>query len=157
MTTLYDLPEGSGRRFLFGLFGRDHDEEKCEKDGCGDCAIIVQFDSAMQEKDRQIHQLRGTLEETEAVKTSAEALLVKAIRREDELASLLDASHPRIGRPRHCGREGCRVCVLLERYGREKVITREENPCKHDWTPINLSPGFDSQCKKCGLKADHGT
>lgn len=27
----------------------------------------------------------------------------------------------------------------------------------HAWTPINLSPGFDSQCKRCGLKADFGT
>jgi hypothetical protein len=29
--------------------------------------------------------------------------------------------------------------------------------CDHAWTPINLSPGFDSQCTKCGMKADFGT
>ena|SRR3990172_2185242 len=44
MITLHDLPEGSGRRFLFGLFGKDHDIDDCEKDGCGDCSIIAHYD-----------------------------------------------------------------------------------------------------------------
>lgn len=58
MTTLYDLPEGSGRRFLFGLFGHDHDEPNCEKDGCADCAIILHFDREMREKNLQVKQLQ---------------------------------------------------------------------------------------------------
>ena len=41
----YDLPPGSGRRFLFGLFGRDHDVGSCEKDGCADCAIITHYEN----------------------------------------------------------------------------------------------------------------
>lgn len=47
MLSRYNLPEHSGRRFLFGLFGRDHEPSKCSREGCVDCAIVVHFEEAM--------------------------------------------------------------------------------------------------------------
>jgi hypothetical protein len=64
MTTLYDLPEGSGRRFLFGLFGHDHDEPNCEKDGCGDCSIIAGYDRDMQAKEDENDKLKKEIAQT---------------------------------------------------------------------------------------------
>lgn len=128
--TIYDLPEGSGRRFLFGLFGRHHDEPNCKKDGCGDCAIIVHFDREMKAQELRLResetrygclkiQEQAALKERDAANRLNERL-TKALRKIASCACT-------------CVTNNCVVCVALEALMEKRKCERVSPPDGQDW------------------------
>lgn len=119
---------------------------------CRSCHHIqAELDAAL----LQVEKLREMWEsERTAVKTITEMYGVAHLQN-GELAAALEKAHPRIGRPRHCGKDGCDICGLLERCAQKPKQEAFVHCPECNWQngPHDCSCHSVKRLRDCGCRA----